>query len=62
MEGKTEENAIEWVIEDKSRKYGLCTTKRTATIKIELVSMTMETCPYKGRIQQRDITHMLHIL
>lgn len=44
-EGKTEikENAIQLLIEDKRRKYGLHATKRTGIRQAKLVSMKMET-------------------
>jgi len=48
-------NAIELVIEDKRRKYGIiCSVKRTGTRLVKLALMKTETGPYKGRIQRRE--------
>ena len=46
-----EENAIELVIKKKEQNVDYIqvdSTKRTGTRRIKLVSMKMETCPYKG--------------
>ena len=50
---ETEENATELVIEDKTKKYGLCSTKRTDTRQIKLAQIKMEASARKGRIQMR---------
>jgi len=51
--GRPRKMLLSWLLETKRKYNTQHSTKRNGTRQIKLASMKMETCPYKGRIQQR---------